>query len=301
MSKKARMNRGLDALFSDNFTPEKETEKAEENAIATVSISLVEPNKNQPRTRFDDEKIAELAQSIKQNGILQPILVTPLDNGGYRIVAGERRWRAARSAGLKEVPVYIRNLDEKQTMQLALIENVQRQDLSPIEEARAYKQLMDEYKMTQQEVSEAVGKSRSVIANSLRLLTLSAPVVELVENGKLTVGHAKMIAGLEDAQSQEDAAEFTINNELTVRQLEEYISMTSSEYPMYPPKKKKRPSLKQENPFLREFEINVNDNSSIKAKAKQSGRGATTVNLTIGKDVDVNAVLSKLAELLKNY
>lgn len=301
MSKKARMNRGLDALFSDNFTPEKETEKAEENAIATVSISLVEPNKNQPRTRFDDEKIAELAQSIKQNGILQPILVTPLDNGGYRIVAGERRWRAARSAGLKEVPVYIRNLDEKQTMQLALIENVQRQDLSPIEEARAYKQLMDEYKMTQQEVSEAVGKSRSVIANSLRLLTLSAPVVELVENGKLTVGHAKMIAGLEDAQSQEDAAEFTINNELTVRQLEEYISMTSSEYPMYPQKKKKKPSLKQENPFLREFEINVNDNSSIKAKAKQSGRGATTVNLTIGKDVDVNAVLSKLAELLKNY
>lgn len=295
------MNRGLDALFSDNFTPEKETEKAEENAITTVSISLVEPNKNQPRTRFDDEKIAELAQSIKQNGILQPILVTPLDNGGYRIVAGERRWRAARSAGLKEVPVYIRNLDEKQTMQLALIENVQRQDLSPIEEARAYKQLMDEYKMTQQEVSEAVGKSRSVIANSLRLLTLSAPVVELVENGKLTVGHAKMIAGLEDAQSQEDAAEFTINNELTVRQLEEYISMTSSEYPMYPQKKKKKPSLKQENPFLREFEINVNDNSSIKAKAKQSGRGATTVNLTIGKDVDVNAVLSKLAELLKNY
>ncbi len=301
MSKKARMNRGLDALFSDNITPEKETEKAEENAITTVSISLVEPNKNQPRTRFDDEKIAELAQSIKQNGILQPILVTPLDNGGYRIVAGERRWRAARSAGLKEVPVYIRNLDEKQTMQLALIENVQRQDLSPIEEARAYKQLMDEYKMTQQEVSEAVGKSRSVIANSLRLLTLSAPVVELVENGKLTVGHAKMIAGLEDAQSQEDAAEFTINNELTVRQLEEYISMTSSEYPMYPQKKKKKPSLKQENPFLREFEINVNDNSSIKAKAKQSGRGATTVNLTIGKDVDVNAVLSKLAELLKNY
>ena len=301
MSKKARMNRGLDALFSDNITPEKETEKAEENAITTVSISLVEPNKNQPRTRFDDEKIAELAQSIKQNGILQPILVTPLDNGGYRIVAGERRWRAARSAGLKEVPVYIRNLDEKQTMQLALIENVQRQDLSPIEEARAYKQLMDEYKMTQQEVSEAVGKSRSVIANSLRLLTLSAPVVELVENGRLTVGHAKMIAGLEDAQSQEDAAEFTINNELTVRQLEEYISMTSSEYPMYPQKKKKKPSLKQENPFLREFEINVNDNSSIKAKAKQSGRGATTVNLTIGKDVDVNAVLSKLAELLKNY
>ena len=296
MSKKARMNRGLDALFSDNFAPEKETDKAEESGITTVSISLVEPNKNQPRTRFDDEKIAELTQSIKQNGILQPILVTPLDNGGYRIVAGERRWRAARGAGLKEIPVYIRKLDDKQVMQLALIENVQRQDLSPIEEARAYRQLMDEYKMTQQEVSEAVGKSRSVIANSLRLLTLCEPVVELLEKGELTVGHAKMLAGITDAQEQKTIAQLAVKNGFNVRQLEVYIAGQSGEK-----QKAKKPSLKQENPFLREFEISVNDNSNIKAKAKQSGGGATTVSLTIGKNVDVNAVLSKLAELLKNY
>lgn len=296
MSKKARMNRGLDALFSDNFVPEKETENAEESGITTVSISLVEPNKNQPRTKFDDEKIAELTQSIKQNGILQPILVTPLDNGGYRIVAGERRWRAARGAGLKEVPVYIRKLDDKQVMQLALIENVQRQDLSPIEEARAYRQLMDEYKMTQQEVSEAVGKSRSVIANSLRLLTLCEPVVELLEKGELTVGHAKMLAGITDAQEQKTIAQLAVKNGFNVRQLEVYIAGQSGEK-----QKAKKPSLKQENPFLREFEISVNDNSNIKAKAKQSGGGATTVSLTIGKNVDVNAVLSKLAELLKNY
>ncbi|MCR5480006.1 MAG: ParB/RepB/Spo0J family partition protein [Ruminococcus sp.] len=296
MSKKARMNRGLDALFSDNFAPEKETEKAEESGITTVSISLVEPNKNQPRTKFDDEKIAELTQSIKQNGILQPILVTPLDNGGYRIVAGERRWRAARGAGLKEIPVYIRKLDDKQVMQLALIENVQRQDLSPIEEARAYRQLMDEYKMTQQEVSEAVGKSRSVIANSLRLLMLCEPVVELLEKGELTVGHAKMLAGITDAQEQKTIAQLAVKNGFNVRQLEVYIAGQSGEK-----QKAKKPSLKQENPFLREFEISVNDNSNIKAKAKQSGGGATTVSLTIGKNVDVNAVLSKLAELLKNY
>jgi len=296
MSKKARMNRGLDALFSDNFAPEKETEKVEESGITTVSISLVEPNKNQPRTKFDDEKIAELTQSIKQNGILQPILVTPLDNGGYRIVAGERRWRAARGAGLKEIPVYIRKLDDKQVMQLALIENVQRQDLSPIEEARAYRQLMDEYKMTQQEVSEAVGKSRSVIANSLRLLTLCEPVVELLEKGELTVGHAKMLAGITDAQEQKTIAQLAVKNGFNVRQLEVYIAGQSGEK-----QKAKKPSLKQENPFLREFEISVNDNSNIKAKAKQSGGGATTVSLTIGKNVDVNAVLSKLAELLKNY
>jgi len=296
MSKKTRMNRGLDALFSDNFAPEKETEKAEKSGITTVSISLVEPNKNQPRTKFDEEKIAELTQSIKQNGILQPILVTPLDNGGYRIVAGERRWRAARGAGLKEIPVYIRKLDDKQVMQLALIENVQRQDLSPIEEARAYRQLMDEYKMTQQEVSEAVGKSRSVIANSLRLLTLCEPVVELLEKGELTVGHAKMLAGITDAQEQKTIAQLAVKNGFNVRQLEVYIAGQSGEK-----QKAKKPSLKQENPFLREFEISVNDNSNIRAKAKQSGGGATTVSLTIGKNVDVNAVLSKLAELLKNY
>jgi ParB family chromosome partitioning protein len=289
------MNRGLDALFSDNFAPEKETEKAEESGITTVSISLVEPNKNQPRTKFDDEKIAELTQSIKQNGILQPILVTPLDNGGYRIVAGERRWRAARGAGLKEIPVYIRKLDDKQVMQLALIENVQRQDLSPIEEARAYRQLMDEYKMTQQEVSEAVGKSRSVIANSLRLLTLCDTAAKLLDEGRLTVGHAKMLAGISDPAKQAECAKCAADKGLSVRQLEQYIAALSK-----PVRKASRAAVKQENPFLREFEISVNDNSNIKAKAKQSN-GATTVSLTIGKDVDANAVLSRLAELLKNY
>lgn len=296
MSKKARMNRGLDALFSDNFTPEKE-EKVEENTVSSVSISLIEPNKKQPRTQFDDDKIAELSQSIKQNGILQPILVTPLENGGYRIVAGERRWRAARLAGLKEVPVYVKSLNEKQTMQLALIENVQRQDLLPMEEARAYKQLMDVHGMTQQEVSEAVGKSRSVIANSLRLLTLTEPVMQMLDDGKITVGHAKMIAGLSDPKTQEDCAEFAANNNLTVRQLEEYIKMTTKRSYAKDPIQK----FKMNNPFLREFEINVNDNSNIKTKVKQLGRGATSVNLTIGKDIDVNDVLSKLAELLTKY
>ncbi len=291
------MNRGLDALFSDNFTQPEKSAKSEDNSVSSVSISLIEPNKNQPRTQFDQEKIDELSGSIKENGVLQPILVTPLDNGGYRIVAGERRWRAARLAGLKEVPVYIRELTEKQTMQLALIENVQREDLSPIEEAKAYKQLMETYSMTQQEVSEAVGKSRSVIANSLRLLTLTEPVVQMLEKGELTVGHAKMLAGISDPKLQESCAQTAVENGFTVRSLEKYISELSSKAPA----KKKAPSLKQENPFLREFEINVNDNSSIKAKAKQSGRGATTVSLTIGKDIDANEVLSKLADLLTNY
>ena len=294
------MNRGLDMLFSDNYTEpveEKTPEKVGENTVSTLSISLIEPNKKQPRMDFDPEALEELSQSIKHNGILQPILVSPLDNGGYRIVAGERRWRAARMAGLKEVPVFVRKLDEKQTMQLALIENVQRQDLSPIEEAKAYKNLMDVYGMTQQEISDVIGKSRSVIANSLRLLTLTDQVCKWLEEGKLTVGHAKMLAGISDPGYQKDCAQMVVDNNLTVRQLEDYIKMTSEPFSYPKPPK----PFKQENPFLREFEINVNDNSNIKAKAKQSKKGATTVSLTIGKDVDVNAVLSKLAELLKNY
>ena len=296
MSKKARMNRGLDALFSDNFTQPEKPAKAADNSITSVSISLIEPNRNQPRTQFDDEKISELSQSIKQNGVIQPILVTPLENGGYRIVAGERRWRAARQAGLKEVPVFVKELTEKQTMQLALIENVQRQDLSPMEEARAYKQLMDVHGMTQQDVSEAVGKSRSVIANFLRLLTLREPVIELLEKGELSVGHAKMLAGISDGKTQEECAKICVEKGFTVRQLEDYVSGLSK-----PKAKQKAPSLKVENPFLREFEINVNDNSSVKTKVKQTGRGATTVSLTIGKDTNANELLSKLAELLTNY
>ena len=301
MSKKSRMNRGLDVLFSDNLTEpaaeEKLPEKAKNGAVSVLSVSLLEPNKKQPRTRFDLDALEELAQSIKLNGVLQPILVSPLDNGGYRIVAGERRWRAARMAGLREVPVFVRELNEKQIMQIALIENVQREDLSPIEEARAYQCLMDDFNMTQQDISDVIGKSRSAVANSMRLLSLSKQICEMIEDGKLTVGHAKMLAGLEDENYQNDCANMVVRNNMTVRELEEYIKATSKQ------KNKEIPTtvFMQENPFLREFEISVNDNSSIKAKAKQSKAGNTTVSLTISKDVDANDVLSKLAELLKNY
>ena len=301
MSKKSRMNRGLDVLFSDNLTEpaaeEKLPEKAKNGAVSVLSVSLLEPNKKQPRTRFDLDALEELAQSIKLNGVLQPILVSPLDNGGYRIVAGERRWRAARMAGLREVPVFVRELNDKQIMQIALIENVQREDLSPIEEARAYQCLMDDFNMTQQDISDVIGKSRSAVANSMRLLSLSNQICEMIEDGKLTVGHAKMLAGLEDENYQNDCANMVVRNNMTVRELEEYIKATSKQ------KNKEFPTtvFMQENPFLREFEISVNDNSSIKAKAKQSKAGNTTVSLTISKDVDANDVLSKLAELLKNY
>ena len=309
MSKKARMNRGLDALFSDNFAPSaaqqeqdtKQQTQEDENGITIVSISLVEPNKGQPRKDFDDEKIQELAESIKENGLLQPILVTPLDNGGYRIVAGERRWRAARSAGLKEVPVYVRELSEKQVMQLALIENIQRQDLTPIEEAEAYKQLMDKYFMTQQELAKAVGKSRSAIANAVRLLELAEPVQKYLDRGKLSVGHAKVLAGLSDEQIQVQAADLAVNGGLSVRELENEVKNLVRTGDKGAEARKKRASLKHEDPFLKEFEITVNDNSSIKTKAKITGKGDKVVNITIPKSVEAAEVLSALAEILVKY
>ncbi len=307
MSKKARMNRGLDALFSDNFSPlaeqqeQKQQEQEDKKGITTISISLVEPNKGQPRKDFDREKIQELADSIKENGLLQPILVTPLENGGYRIVAGERRWRAARLAGLKEVPVYVRDLSEKQVMQLALIENIQRQDLTPIEEAKAYKQLMDKYFMTQQELAKAVGKSRSAIANAVRLLELAEPVQKYLDRGELSVGHAKVLAGLSDEQLQVQAADLALSGGLSVRELENEVKKLVQSGEKGTQARKKAVSLKHEDPFLREFEVTVNGSSSIKTKAKLTGKGEKVVNITIPKSVESAEVLSALAQVLVKF
>ncbi len=307
MSKKARMNRGLDALFSDNFSPlaeqqeQKQQEQEDKKGITTISISLVEPNKGQPRKDFDREKIQELADSIKENGLLQPILVTPLENGGYRIVAGERRWRAARLAGLKEVPVYVRDLSEKQVMQLALIENIQRQDLTPIEEAKAYKQLMDKYFMTQQELAKAVGKSRSAIANAVRLLELAEPVQKYLDRGELSVGHAKVLAGLSDEQLQVQAADLALSDGLSVRELENEVKKLVQSGEKGTQARKKTVSLKHEDPFLREFEVTVNGSSSIKTKAKLTGKGEKVVNITIPKSVESAEVLSALAQVLVKF
>lgn len=301
------MNRGLDALFSDNFSPlaeqqeQKQQEQEDKKGITTISISLVEPNKGQPRKDFDREKIQELADSIKENGLLQPILVTPLENGGYRIVAGERRWRAARLAGLKEVPVYVRDLSEKQVMQLALIENIQRQDLTPIEEAKAYKQLMDKYLMTQQELAKAVGKSRSAIANAVRLLELAEPVQKYLDRGELSVGHAKVLAGLSDEQLQVQAADLALSDGLSVRELENEVKKLVQNGEKGTQARKKTVSLKHEDPFLREFEVTVNGSSSIKTKAKLTGKGEKVVNITIPKSVESAEVLSALAQVLVKF
>lgn len=304
--KNNRMGSSLDDLFADNFFSKESGEQKDtqqDRSITKVRLSLLEPNKDQPRENFDEEKLQELADSISENGLIQPIAVRPLENGGYQIVAGERRWRASRMAGLEEVPVYILDLDDKQTMQLALIENIQRQDLSPIEEAEAYKKLMTAYGMTQEETAKVVGKSRSAVANSVRLLSLCDEVKKMVNDGILSSGHAKVLASLEEPDQIELAA-MTEDMSLTVRELEALAAQAGKPKTPYNEKemeKLRRESVKKPKPFLKEFEVSVNGHSNIKVKTKSEKDGGAQVTLKIGKEQDIEVVLARLAEMLAEY
>lgn len=216
------LGKGLSAIFSENDTEDK-------NEIVTLKISQIEPNRTQPRRSFDEEALQELAGSIADHGVLQPILVRPQIYGGYQIVAGERRYRASRMAGLTEIPAIVRELDDSQTMQLALIENLQRQDLSPMEEAQGYRTLMDTYGFSQEEVARTVGKSRSAVANTLRLLGLPEEIKPLLEEGRLSAGHARALLGLNDPKNIEAAAKKIVDESLSVRQAESLVKKLNSD------------------------------------------------------------------------
>ena len=216
MGKKSGLGSGLDALFGGDYTI---SSSATEGAV-TLPISKVEPRENQPRRRFDEDSLAELTESIRTHGLIQPITVRRLEDGYYQIIAGERRWRAARAAGLDEVPVRILEADDRKAMELALVENLQREDLNPVEEARGYQSLMSDYGLTQEEAGEAVGKSRPTVANLLRLLTLSKPVLDMVARGALSAGHARALIPIEDESMQLRAAELVAEKQLSVRQTE---------------------------------------------------------------------------------
>lgn len=207
------LGKGLDAIFMEN-------ESENENSTVTLKISEIEPNKEQPRTEFDETALAELAESISKHGLLQPILVSPIIGGGYRIVAGERRYRASRMAGLTKVPVIIRELSPRETMEIALIENLQRENLTPVEEAKGYRTLMDEHQLSQDEVAKAVGKSRSAVANSLRLLKLPENLLSMVSSGELSAGHARALLSLDNSEDMQKAAEEITKKSLSVRQTE---------------------------------------------------------------------------------
>ena len=257
MASKKGLGKGLGALLEDFGT-----EAVETSAYRTLPIYKVEPNPNQPRQDFDPEELEALADSIRTHGIIQPLTVREMPNGYYQIIAGERRWRAARLAEVSEVPAVVMEADDKKVMELALIENLQRQDLNPVEEAMGYHALMAEYGLTQEEAAKRVGKSRPAVANSLRLLGLCAPVLEMVRKGELTAGHARAVLTLKTEKLQMEAAKKIISLSLSVRQAETLCKNMAKE-----PAPKKEPDFAVD--YVAECE---------KSLSKALGRGVKIVN-----------------------
>lgn len=211
MAKRGGLGKGLDALFQENAAPEE--------TVREMKLTEIEPNANQPRHEFDEQALSQLTDSIAHYGVLQPLIVRPLASGRFQIVAGERRWRASRRAGLESVPVIVRQLSDRETAELALIENLQREDLSPVEEGEGYLTLMNTYGMTQEQVAERVGKSRPAVANAVRLLSLPPEILSLLSEGKITAGHARAILSFSTAEGMQKAA-LMAQNGATVRALE---------------------------------------------------------------------------------
>jgi ParB family chromosome partitioning protein len=282
MAKKSGLGKGLDAIFIEN-------ESENQNSTVTLKISEIEPNKDQPRTDFDDNALSELAESIAQHGVLQPLLVRPLMYGGYQIVAGERRYRASRMAGLTEVPVVIRELDDRETMELALIENLQRENLSPIEEAKGYKTLMDTYGFTQEQVSSSVGKSRSAVANALRLLNLPPEIVAMVSDGSLSQGHARTLLGLNNKDNIVDIAKEIIEKDISVRQTEKLVKLYNN------PPKEKAPASEPKSNFFKEVELALNENLGRKVSVNKKGEGGV-LTVEFYSEEDLKDLANKLEE-----
>lgn len=262
MAKKGGLGRGMDALFLDNSAT------GNENGTTVLNINEVEPNRNQPRKNFSENGLEELAKSIEQNGIIQPILVRPMADGSYQLIAGERRWRAARMVGLTEVPVTIREMSDEEASIFALIENLQREDLNPVEEAEGLKSLIESYGFTQEEAADKVGKSRTAVTNTLRLLKLPSPVLNLLGVGKITAGHARALLGLDDEKEMLKIAEATVAQDLSVRQVEKMVKYAAQGEK---PKPKKRD--KKRDQYYDEVEIALTNALGRKVKIYLSSTG----------------------------
>ena len=256
MAKNTGLGKGLDALLLGNIV-EETIEEGEK--VQSLKIIDVEPNKEQPRRSFDEESIEELASSIKEYGVIQPIIVTK-QNDYYQIVAGERRWRASKKAGLSEIPAIVREYDKQKNSEIALIENIQRQDSNPIEKAIAIRELLDTYNLTQQKLADKLGISRSGLANTVRILNLSPKVIDLVKEGKLTEGHCKALLAVEDEEKQYQAAIHMIESGDSVREAEKQVRI-----------KKKRVSNDRYQPIYREIETSFRNffGTKVKLDAKQ--------------------------------
>ena len=281
---KGGLGKGLDALFMDNSIEE------EAKSAVKLKINDIEPNRAQPRKSFDEEALEELANSISTHGVIQPLLVRPLADGGYQLIAGERRWRASRMAGLTEVPVVIREMSDSEAMELALVENLQREDLNPIEEAQGLALLMETYGLTQEQAAKRVGKSRPAVANSMRLLSLPQEVLAMVERGELSAGHARTILALENAEQITALANEIIKKNLSVRETERAVKA------LLKGDTKKEKRAKKRDTYYDEVELAVSQSLGRKAKVSLSGGNKGTLEIEFFGKED----LSKLLKLFEN-
>lgn len=262
-AKRGGLGRGLDSLLLDNSI-----ENSSDTPAVKMKLNDIEPNKKQPRKSFDEAALSELAQSIQKHGVIQPLLVRPLPDGSYQLVAGERRWRASRLAGLTEVPVVIKALSDEDAMALSLIENLQREDLNPIEEAEGYRQLMDTFGLTQEEAAARVGKSRPAVANLLRLLSLPEEVLDLVSTGKLSAGHARALLPLEDKALILEFADEVISKGYSVRETEKIVKN-------FLKPQSNAPASKEKSKFLTEAELSLTQTLGRQVKIKGSEKGGS--------------------------
>ena len=284
-AKKGGLGRGLDALFADNSI-----EEIASTSAVKLKIMDIEPIRDQPRKIFDEDALAELADSIAKHGVIQPLLVRPMPDGSYQLVAGERRWRASRMAGLTEVPVVIKELSDDEAMALALIENLQREDLNAIEEAQGIKALMDTLSLTQDEAAERVGKSRPAVANALRLLKLPDSVIALVSDGKLSPGHARALLGFKDEQDIIETANLIIEKGLTVRDVEKLVKKRNKE------PKAEKPAARRAS-YYDEVELALTDFLGRKVKVgTKPGKESGVLEIDFFDKDD----LTRLADALKS-
>ncbi|MBR3025458.1 MAG: ParB/RepB/Spo0J family partition protein [Oscillospiraceae bacterium] len=282
--KKGGLGMGLGALLNDNAS--------EVQGKSTLRISEIEPNRLQPRKDFDEEAIASLADSIKDHGLLQPIVVRPYGRA-YQIVAGERRWRAARVAGLGEVPVVIKEFSDSEAMQIALIENLQRENLNPVEEALGYRELSEKYDMTQESIAEMTGRSRSAVTNAIRILGLPDEVLEMIRNGQVSTGHAKVLLALDDEKTIKELAAQVADGVLTVRALENAVKSLKSE------KKGKTPPKKTDT-YFREMELSLKERLGRKVLIKNKSNDKGTLVLEFYNKDDLREIADRLADTINN-
>ena len=277
MATKSRgLGRGIESIFDENST--------DSDKIVTLNINEIEPNRNQPRKDFDEEALNSLAESIGQHGLIQPIIVRPTIGGGYTIIAGERRWRACRMAGLTEIPVVIKDTGEQNLMEMALVENLQREDLNPVEEALGYKSLIDGFGLTQEEVATKMAKSRSAVANALRLLNLKEEELEALRSGKITSGHARALLSAENEEIRAKMFESALNGE-NVRVLEKMAK-----------EKKTAPKRETKPTFYSEVELSIKNELHRRATVKSTGKGKGTLTIEFFSDEELEDFAKKLCK-----